>query len=292
MATPDLSFLDALPGQNVSSGVGGATGAAYLNPNASGNHGQITESGGFDSATDPTLLAQLKALQQYDPNASIQANSIQQGGGDNQITKTAYNLSYNQDLLPKAPTSTDGQLWARSPQNFLANYNQQASTGQGSNALYSQDLNTSKDINSVYGTLTPGSNVTTTQVPTKASGVDVWGPAAVGLAAMGLPSLFSGLTAGGAASAGAAFGGAGGFTGGIADAAAGAGGASTTGALGNAVSHLAQSLPSQAASGNFNPTSLAGVATGAAGLPSWVATLIQQYPTLAGLLKNNSTGHS
>jgi hypothetical protein len=182
MALPnDLSWLANLPGQSI------------VNPNATGNTGQTLSGRTAASSTDDELLSQLSKIKQYDPNASIVPT-----GEDNKF----FDVSYDQSKLPAMPKSPDGQLWAR-PTDFASQFQKQMDTGGGSPAIYHSVIDPSKNIDSPYGTLTPGSNVTTKHVATKPGLLDTLGPMAVGLAAGGLPSLFSGLTEAGAGLGGA-----------------------------------------------------------------------------------------
>lgn len=182
MALPnDLSWLANLPGQSIQ------------NPNASGNTGQTLSGRTAASQDDPELQQQLTQLKQYDPNASIVPT-----GDDGKF----FDVSYDQSKLPKVPTASDGKLWARNPQDFGTNFQKQMDTGGGSDAIYHSVIDPSKNIDSPYGTLTPGSNVTTKHVPTKPGLLDTIGPLAVGAAAFGLPALFSGLPGAGLGAAG------------------------------------------------------------------------------------------
>lgn len=172
MALPnDLSWLANLPGQSI------------VNPDTTGNTGQTLSGRTAASQDDPELLSQLSKLKQYDPNASI----VPTGENGN-----FFDVSYDQSKLPAMPKAPDGQLWAR-PTDFASQFKSQVDTGGGSDAIYHSVIDPSKNIDSPYGTLTPGSNVTTKHVPTKPGLLDTLGPMAVGLAAGGLPSLFTGL---------------------------------------------------------------------------------------------------
>jgi hypothetical protein len=236
------------------------------------NSGLVTMPGGFSSATDPTLLANLATLQKYDPNAKIIANQTDQGGGESgQNLLTTYNLQYNQDALPQ--TGLAKGTAAMVPDGGYGSENQYQ-LGNTDEAILHGLKDPSQVQQSIYGGITPTSNVTTQYAPGKKTALDIYGPMLPLLAAGGLPALFNGagLAAGGAASAGSAFAVPGGFTGGIADAAAGAGGASTTGALGNTLSRLTGNTIDSG--GKVNPLSLLPVAGAAAGVPSWLLPLI------------------
>lgn len=181
MALPnDLSWLANLPGQSI------------VNPNATGNTGQTLSGRTAASQTDPELQQQLSQIKQYDPNASIVPT-----GDDGKF----FDVSYDQSKLPAMPKAADGKLWAR-PADFAAQFKQQMDTGGGSPAIYHSVIDPSKNIDSPYGQLTPGSNVTTKHVATKPGLLDTLGPMAVGAAAFGLPALFSGLPGAGLGAAG------------------------------------------------------------------------------------------
>jgi hypothetical protein len=255
MAAPDLSWLYNLPGQQIAG-----------SPSASGNIGQAQAGGQFDSASDPALLSQLQQIQQFDPGASITQQQIQQGGGDNQISKNVYSVSYDQSKMPAVLGGVGGNT-AMVPAGGWNAANQAQMDHSGSNAIFHQTIDPTQVQNSIYGQLTPGSNVTTQQVANPdTSLLSKLGPAAVGLAAMGLPSLFSGLTAAGAA--------AGGTLGDLSASAAGSAADTGSSALGSALRGFAQGVPQQLNSGQFNPMSLTGVGGAALGIPSWLLPLI------------------
>jgi hypothetical protein len=237
MSTPnDLSWLANLPGQLVKDSA------------ASGNSGQMNAGSNYTSATDPDFVRQLTQIRQYDPNASVVYAPPTEGNSSG-----TYSVSFDQGKMPQVPKAPDNQLWAR-PADFGGSLQRQMDTGGGSDAIAHSVIDPSKNVSSAYGTLTPGSNVTTTKVPTKPGLLDTIGPLAVGLAAGGLPSLFGGLPGAGA-----------GIGGELAASAASDVGSSS---LGTALTKGSMSIPQTAASNN-PLQSLEGK------IPSWLFTLLK-----------------
>jgi hypothetical protein len=233
----DLSWLANLPGQIIK------------DSNASGNQGQMSTGSNYASASDPDFIKQLTQIRQHDPNASISYDKEGlQGAG-------SYSVSFDQGKMPQVPKSSDGQLWAR-PDDFKGQFQRQMDTGGGSPAIHHSVIDSSKDVSSPYGTLTPGSNVTTQEVPTKPGFLNTYGPMMVALAAGGIPALFSGA---GLAEAGAGLGG---------DLAASAGSDIGSSVVGNLASKAVQGAPSTI--GSNNPLqSLEGK------IPGWMFTMLK-----------------
>lgn len=185
MGIADLGWLANLPGQ------------AVQNPNASGNSGQMNAGSNYASATDPDLLRQLAQIRQSDPNASLVYAPPQEGqsGG-------TYSISFDQGKMPAVPHAADGQLWARHPEDYAASLQRQMDPGDGSPAIQHSVIDPSKNIESPYGTLTPGSNVSTRYLPTKLGALDTYGPMVVSAATLGAGAAFGGLAGAGAGAGG------------------------------------------------------------------------------------------
>jgi hypothetical protein len=201
------------------------------------------------SQTDPELQAQLAQIKQYDPNASIVPT-----GEDNKF----FDVSYDQSKLPAMPKASDGKLWAR-PTDFASQFQAQMDNGGGSPAIRHTVIDPSQNIDSPYGTLTPGSNVTTQHVATKPGMLDTLGPLAVGLAAGGLPSLFSGLSGAGLGMGGEL-------------AASAATDVGTGGMFSGALNSAARSVPQILASNNPGTNALSSLE---GKVPGWIFNLLK-----------------
>jgi hypothetical protein len=151
----DLSWLANLPWQMIKT------------PGASGNQGQTFAGSSSQSATDPDLLARLAQLKQYDPNASIQQT------GENNF----YDISYDQGKLPAVPqTGAAGERAGRIPVGgFNAQSKKQYDMG-GGDVMWHSLIDPTKMQDSIYGQLTPESNVTSKITGSKSTLLDIIGP--------------------------------------------------------------------------------------------------------------------
>src|ERR1017187_1381395 len=163
----ELSFLGNLPGM-----------AILGNQNASGNSGITQGTNSYASQNDPQMMAQLAAIKKYDPNASVTQQARQEDGA-----QPIYNISYDQSKLPALQGGYDTKV----PQSLAAQRSSQG--GGGTDNVLSQMIDPTNVHSSIYGDLTPSSNVKTWNEKTATSGLDVWGPMVVGALTAGAGML-------------------------------------------------------------------------------------------------------
>ena len=148
----------------------GNMGVGPANPNFASASGRVLSTdapGAMDS-----LKAALKFVQQYDPNAKINTTAYT-GGDDPNATQS--NLQFDSSKLPQMPK---GDQVAPST-TFLQNQQRQNNMGGGDQTITQMDPSQIQN-NSFYGNVIPQNAVKDTVLPSKKTGVDVWGPLAVG----------------------------------------------------------------------------------------------------------------